>query len=147
MKKILFLFILIPGVLFSQAPGTFAYIYFPSHPIAPGGVNKLYPIGTHLYWNGVRLDSVYSGGSAFDTTGLKAWVLQYITVKRDTAIWQYEVNSDSQNGFTVGFSLQSTSEILFNGYPLRKTQWSGTNTSTLTVAISTKQYDFITIIR
>ena len=61
--------------------------------------------------------------------------------------WQYEVASNAENNFSTPFDLASTSTILYNGYPLRSSQWSGAGTSTLTVSVSTKQYDFITIIK
>jgi hypothetical protein len=62
-------------------------------------------------------------------------------------VFQYEVVSDAQNNFTTTFPLLSTSVIWYNGSVIRSSQWSGIGTSTLTVSLDTKQYDFINLIK
>lgn len=61
--------------------------------------------------------------------------------------WQHEVVSDAQNNFSTSFPLLPTSIIMYNGDVLRSFQWSGIGTSTLTVSLDTKLYDFITLIK
>jgi hypothetical protein len=105
-----------------------------------------------FFRNSWVIDVSGSGGGTSDTTGWdivnKAYLFWWVGLQgfqKSVNSWQYEVTSDSQNNFTTSLTLASTSIILYNGYPLRSTQWSGTGTTTLVVAVPTKQYDFITI--
>jgi hypothetical protein len=56
------------------------------------------------------------------------------------------LSADSENNWTVPFTLKSNALILYNSTPLQSSQWSGTNTTTLTVTLITKRYDKLTII-
>ena len=88
-----------------------------------------------LYFNGKHYSlKAHGGGGSTDTTShIKSW--------------KYEVTSNSQNNFSVSFPLIATSVIIYNSTPLENSQWSGIGTSTLSVAVPTKQYDKLTIIK
>lgn len=47
--------------------------------------------------------------------------------------------------YDVGFILQSTSLVFFNGTALKNSQWSGEGSSTLTLSFPTDQYDNIIV--
>ncbi len=53
--------------------------------------------------------------------------------------------TNGENDINVGFTLQSTSLIFFNGDILRNVKWSGEGTQILNLSLTTKQYDNITV--
>jgi hypothetical protein len=95
---------------------------------------RLNKAGDSLVVNNQQVFLGGGGGGATDTTShIKSW--------------KYEVTSNSQNNFSVSFPLIATSVIIYNSTPLENSQWSGIGTSTLSVAVPTKQYDKLTIIK
>jgi hypothetical protein len=62
------------------------------------------------------------------------------------ANWEKEVSSDAENNWTIPFPIRPTSVIIYNGTPLRSGQWSGSSTTTLTVAVAVKKYDHLILI-
>jgi len=61
--------------------------------------------------------------------------------------WQQEVVNNSDNNWTVSFTLQSNSVVSYNGLELSTAQWSGEGTTTLNVSCSTYKYDKIIVIQ
>lgn len=62
-----------------------------------------------------------------------------------SSLYKYQLRSDSENEFTIPFTLTSNSLIIYNGVPLQDSQWSGSGTTTLTLSIQTLIYDQLTI--
>jgi len=60
--------------------------------------------------------------------------------------WQIEIRDDSENSLSLPFYLKSTSTIIYNGTPLRPSQWSGSGTATLLLNVDVRKYDHITLI-
>ena len=81
-----------------------------------------------------------SGGAS----GIGIWAP---LVSSPVGSWQQEVVNNSDNNWTVSFTLQSTSVVSYNGFELPAGQWSGSGTTTLNVSLVTYQYDKITVIQ
>lgn len=67
---------------------------------------------------------------------------------RTPTVQSYEIQTanDIENNWTVPFTLKSTSVIIYNGVPLRSTQWSGAGVAILNVSLDTRKYDHLLII-
>jgi hypothetical protein len=153
MKKVFIFLFLLFIVLISQGqlPAKINILQMPNKTTCFGGTG--YPIhqrvellDSTLSW---RLTHAVTSTQTMTTVFNNHW---YVLIGGSSTgvvpdLWQYEVTSDNQNNFTVSFSLASTSEVLYNGYPLRTDQWTGSGTSTLNVSLSTKHFDFITVIK
>lgn len=61
---------------------------------------------------------------------------------------KYEINvsNDSENNWNLPFELRTSSTILYNGDPLRSTQWSASSPTILTVTVDVRKYDHIVLI-
>ena len=61
---------------------------------------------------------------------------------------RYEINvsSDSENNWILPFDLRSNSIIIYNGDPLKSTQWSSASPAILTVNVDVRKYDHIVLI-
>ena len=95
--------------------------------VPPSNVtNSLYAINHQLMWEGSPVNSGSGVGAQ---------------------VWTYELGTDYQTTFSVSFPLKTTSQVVFNGKVLRNTQWSGAGTSTLTLSLDTRLYDFISIVQ
>lgn len=68
-----------------------------------------------------------------------------LATKRDTGTWQRQVANNAENGWTLPFYLKSSTVILYNGTPLRPTQWVGLSSTTLFVNLSVKKYDYLVV--
>jgi hypothetical protein len=123
-KLILFLVLLFPLIGFSQS-GEYDILHLKLQLRTPTNTqDKLYNISHHIYFNGVRIDSTHE---AISNT------------------WTHEIAISSQDTVTVPFTLQNNSIVIFNGSILRNSQWSGVGSSSLILALDTREYDFITI--
>ena len=60
--------------------------------------------------------------------------------------WEKETTADAENNWVIPFQIRPTSVIIYNGTPLRSGQWSGSSTTTLTVAVAVKKYDHLILI-
>lgn len=69
-----------------------------------------------------------------------------LVAKRDTTTWYHQVANNAENGWTLPFYLKASSVIIYNGTPLRTTQWTGINTLTLFVNLAVKKYDYLVVI-
>ena len=81
MRKLILLIALLPALVFAQQPGTFSNIYLPSGSVPSVKTNKLYPSGTHLYWNNTRLDTTGGGLTYVPGYGI---LFSGTTIKVDT---------------------------------------------------------------
>ena len=130
-KTLIFIALLFPVIVFSQT-GNYDNIQMKNESIHPSvKTDKMYNFNHHIYFNGHRIDTSWS--SKPDTL--------------TTYKWQYELPSNFQNSFTIPFKVISTSIISYNGMPLRRSQWSGVGTSTITLSLDTREYDYISIIQ
>ena len=66
--------------------------------------------------------------------------------KNITTPWKKETSSDGENNWTLSFVLTTSTTILYNGQPLRPSQWTGLGASILNVNLDVRKYDFITIL-
>lgn len=124
MKKLIFLFVLFPYWIFGQS-ANYDNIHF-SGLVPSVTTNKAYANPAHhFYWNGFRIDSVYSASTNYQT----------------------EIATDAQNNLSVSFVLASTTSIFYNSTPLQSSQWSGIGTTILTISLDTKQYDKVHLIK
>lgn len=62
------------------------------------------------------------------------------------AKYQIELSNDSENNWTIPFTLSSNATIIYANTPLQAAEWTGEGTTTLTVTVTTKKYDRLTII-
>ena len=60
--------------------------------------------------------------------------------------WAKEAAADAENSWSLPFVLKPTTVIIYNGIPLRSTQWTGVGLSTLNVSLDVRKYDYLTII-
>lgn len=49
--------------------------------------------------------------------------------------------TDAENNINVGFTLESTTVVYYNGWAIPSALWSGTGTQVLNLSLDTKQYD------
>lgn len=87
-------------------------------------LDRLYAIDHKLYFAGLQIGGSTSIGSVN---------------------FSYEMPSDSLNTFTLSFVLQPSSQVFYNGKILRSSQWSGAGTSTITLNLDIKKYDYISV--
>ena len=105
-------------------------------------------------------NGVIIGGGATDGTGVKAGQIKWDSDdlkfrKFNGTIWSdltaassniFETElTDAQNNINVGFNLEATTLIYFNGKLIPNSRWSGEGTQILNVSLDTKQYDKITV--
>ncbi|MDD5353328.1 MAG: hypothetical protein PHS93_09230 [Candidatus Omnitrophica bacterium] len=63
------------------------------------------------------------------------------------ASWEQEIANDSENNWTVSFTIEATSVVFYNGNALRSSLWTGSGTTTLTLYIDTRKYDKILVLK
>ena len=111
--------------------------------------------------SGVNLDlsgTATIGTIANSPTNLGSWLqedggtIMYRTtaeVKTDLGLaynlWEYELTIDDENDLTVPNNLLNTTLVFYNGINLASDKWSGVGTTTLTLLINRKKYDYIKI--
>lgn len=52
---------------------------------------------------------------------------------------------DAENNINVGFNLQSTTLVYYNGKIVPSSLWSGIGTQVINLSLDTKQYDLLTV--
>ena len=97
---------------------------------------------------GFELTTTPSDGYVLTTSGgasgIGSWAPQ---ASSPVGSWQQEVVNNSDNNWTVSFTLQSTSVVSYNGFEIPAGQWSGAGTTTLNLSLITYKYDKITVIQ
>ncbi|MEI6574805.1 MAG: hypothetical protein WCO63_01350 [Bacteroidota bacterium] len=90
-----------------------------------------------------------------DSAGMPGQVITFPSIGKNliwqtatvsSQVWKKEVVGDAENHWSVPFSLNSTATILYNGQPLRSTQWTGSGSTTLNVVLDVRKYDYLVII-
>ena len=64
----------------------------------------------------------------------------------DGSVWKHEVDANGENNWLLPFYLLPTSTIIFNGAVTQSNQWTGAGSKMLTLYLSIKKNDYITII-
>jgi hypothetical protein len=96
----------------------------------------------------IQADTIFAKHDFDDTYNKPTTLAGYgITDARGSNTWQQEVANDTDNNWTVSFTLSSNSVISYNGMELPSSQWSGVGTTTLNVSCVTYKYDKITVIQ
>lgn len=106
--------------------------------VSAAGLN-ITPSGGIKAWN-------YPISKITDSTNLTtvAYVDNAISTATQ-AVWEQEVANDSDNNWTVSFTIASTAIITYNGQRLEDSDWSGEGTTTLALAFPTYKYDQIIV--
>jgi hypothetical protein len=93
-----------------------------------------------LMTNGAGIVSwKYVGYFSMDTSKIAT---KYDLQKR----WEKEVTNDAENNWTIPFNIQSYATIIYNGAPLRPTQWAKLDSVTLLVNLNVRKYDHLVLI-
>ena len=131
MKKLLIILALfISGTIYSQA-------YHPK-----GAIFETIVGGDPAYLEVSGKSAIYFNGTIFRKWNGTAW--SDFTASTSSFIYEDEL-TDAENNIDVGFNLESTTLVYFNGKIVPNTLWSGEGTQILNVSLDTKQYDKLTV--
>lgn len=161
MRKILFIFLFLASRVSAQIPLA-GYITtmgasdtYATHidSLGTGGYMTTYNITTRNAIPSARRKAgmmvrYSSADSTFVLSGgitNTHWV-QFSSGSGSSLRYQIDMTNDAENGWTIPFTLSSNAVIIYANTPLQATEWSGEGSTTLTVTVTTKKYDKITIL-
>jgi len=82
--------------------------------------------------------------SASDTATNAGTIYNYVE-NREAPFFEYELTADSQNNFSVGFTIKIGAKVYYAGNRIDTDRWSGEGTTTLVLAFPTYKYDKLII--
>lgn len=115
------------------------------------GIQTLHKLGDTLY---IDLHAIFSEGLRpgyttieeegtirFDGSDMQVYVDGSWT-SMTSKVYEEELTTN-KTIFSLGFKLESSSMVYFNGQVVKSDLWSGVGTTTLTLSLDTRQYDHI----
>ena len=65
--------------------------------------------------------------------------------KTGTLRFSHEIATKNEKAVNIGFTLNATALVLYNGNVIRDSQWSGAGTNIITLSFETQPYDYLII--